>query len=147
MSKTNLLPPEAIAEQAAFRDRVRAWNEEYKEKTGVAKKVFVMTFGCQQNEADSEKIAGMAMSMGYEVTHEAKDADLIMVNTCAIREHAEQKALSVVGQYKHLKAKKPDMVIGVCGCMVAQEHRRETDRKSTRLNSSHLPRSRMPSSA
>ena len=125
MSKTNLLPPEAIAEQAAFRDRVRAWNEEYKEKTGVAKKVFVMTFGCQQNEADSEKIAGMAMSMGYEVTHEAKDADLIMVNTCAIREHAELKALSTIGQYKHLKAKKPDMLIGVCGCMVTQDHRKD----------------------
>ena len=125
MSKINLLPPEAIAEQAAFRDRVRAWNEEYKEKTGAAKKVFVMTFGCQQNEADSEKIAGMAMSMGYEVTYEAAEADLIMVNTCAIREHAELKALSTIGQYKHLKAKKPDMLIGVCGCMVTQDHRKD----------------------
>ena len=125
MSKINLLPPEAIAEQAAFRDRVRAWNEEYKEKTGVVKKVFVMTFGCQQNEADSEKIAGMAMSMGYEVTYDAADADLIMVNTCAIREHAELKALSTIGQYKHLKAKKPDMLIGVCGCMVTQDHRKD----------------------
>ncbi|MBR4873210.1 MAG: tRNA (N6-isopentenyl adenosine(37)-C2)-methylthiotransferase MiaB [Clostridia bacterium] len=125
MSKINLLPPEAIAEQAAFRDRVRAWNEEYKEKTGVVKKVFVMTFGCQQNEADSEKIAGMAMSMGYEVTYEAAEADLIMVNTCAIREHAELKALSTIGQYKHLKAKKPDMLIGVCGCMVTQDHRKD----------------------
>ena len=125
MSKTNLLPPEALAEQLGFRDRVRKLNDEYKQKTGAAKKVFVMTFGCQQNEADSEKIAGMAVSMGYEVTDTANDADLIIVNTCAIREHAELKALSTIGQYKHLKAKKPDMLIGVCGCMVTQEHRKD----------------------
>ena len=125
MSKTNLLPPEALAEQLSFRDQIRAINQTYKEKNGVAKKVFVMTFGCQQNEADSEKIAGMAVSMGYEVTATAENADLIMVNTCAIREHAELKALSIIGQYKHLKAKNPDMLIGVCGCMVTQEHRKD----------------------
>lgn len=125
MSKTNLLPPEAIAEQISFRDQVGAINRKYKEENGFTKKVFVMTFGCQQNEADSEKIAGMAVSMGYEVTYEAKDADLIMVNTCAVREHAELKALSTIGQYKHLKAQKPDMLIGVCGCMVTQEHRKD----------------------
>ena len=53
-----------------------------------------------------------------------------MVNTCAVREHAEQKALSIVGQYKHLKAAKPEMLIGVCGCMVTQEHRKETIKHS-----------------
>ncbi len=85
----------------------------------------VITFGCQQNEADSEKLAGMAQDMGYELCDDPADADLIAVNTCAIREHAEQKALSIVGQYKHLKAKKPSLLIAVCGCMVAQQHRRE----------------------
>ena len=104
MSKTNLLPPEALAEQEQFCHRIRAINQVYKEQTGRAKRVFVMTFGCQQNEADSEKIAGIATSMGYEVTYDAAGADLIMVNTCAIREHAELKALSTIGQYKHLKA-------------------------------------------
>lgn len=86
-------------------------------------KAYILTFGCQQNEADSEKLAGMAEAMGYEIVDKPDDADLIVVNTCAIREHAEQKALSTVGQFKHLKNKKPSLVIAVCGCMVAQEHR------------------------
>ncbi len=86
-------------------------------------KAYILTFGCQQNEADSEKLAGMAETMGYEIVDEPDDADLIVVNTCAIREHAEQKALSTIGQFKHLKNKKPSLVIAVCGCMVAQEHR------------------------
>ena len=125
MSKTNLLPEEALAEQRVFVEKVRAMHDAYKIKNGQSRKAFVLTFGCQQNEADSEKIAGMAVSMGYEIVHEPENADLIMVNTCAIREHAELKALSIVGQYKHLKAKKPDMLIGMCGCMVTQEHRRD----------------------
>lgn len=91
---------------------------------------FVLTFGCQQNVADSEKLAGMAENMGYEIVSAPEGADLILVNTCAIREHAEQKALSIVGQYKHLKEKNPSLIIGICGCMVAQEHRREEIKKS-----------------
>lgn len=83
----------------------------------------VVTFGCQQNEADSEKLRGMANAMGYDIVSDVKDADLIVVNTCAVREHAELKALSTIGQYKHLKAKNPNLLIGVCGCMVAQKHR------------------------
>lgn len=83
----------------------------------------VVTFGCQQNEADSEKLRGMANAMGYSITDDVKQADLIVVNTCAVREHAELKALSTIGQYKHLKAKNADLIIGVCGCMVAQKHR------------------------
>ena len=125
MSKLNLLPPEALAEQNTFVEQMRAINAQYKQETGVEKKAFVLTFGCQQNEADSEKIAGMAESMGYEIVYDPKDADLIVVNTCAIREHAELKALSTVGQYKHLKAKNPNLLIGVCGCMVTQEHRKD----------------------
>lgn len=83
----------------------------------------VVTFGCQQNEADSEKLRGMANAMGYDIVSDVKDADLIVVNTCAVREHAELKALSTIGQYKHLKTKNPNLLIGVCGCMVAQKHR------------------------
>ena len=89
----------------------------------LALKAYILTFGCQQNEADSEKLSGMAEAMGYEIVDKPDDADLIVVNTCAIREHAEQKALSTVGQFKHLKNKKPSLVIAVCGCMVSQEHR------------------------
>ena len=103
---------------------MRSDNDRYLAEHGARRRAFVLTFGCQQNESDSEKIAGMAVEMGYDITKTPEDADLIMVNTCAIREHAEQKALSIVGQYKHLKAKKPTLVIGVCGCMVAQEHRK-----------------------
>ena len=103
--------------QKKYIDIIRAENE------GKDLKAFVLTFGCQQNEADGEKMSGLALSMGYTLTSEPKDASLILVNTCAIREHAEQKALSIIGQYKHLKAKNPELIIGVCGCMVTQEKR------------------------
>ncbi len=90
---------------------------------GQALKCYVQTFGCQQNEADSERLAGMAVEMGYTLTADPNDADLIVVNTCAVREHAEKKALSLIGQYKHCKEKKSSLVIAVCGCMPSQEHR------------------------
>ena len=115
--------PEVEA-QKIYIMRMRADNDAFLAENGYRRRAFVLTFGCQQNESDSEKIAGMAREMGYDLVDAPDDADLIMVNTCAIREHAEQKALSIVGQYKHLKAKKPSLVIGVCGCMVAQEHRK-----------------------
>ncbi len=91
--------------------------------SGKEYKCFVQTFGCQQNEADSERIAGMAVEMGYSLTYDPDEADLIVVNTCAVREHAEKKALSLIGQYKHCKTKNKDLVIAVCGCMPSQEHR------------------------
>ena len=84
---------------------------------------FIQTFGCQQNEADSEKLAGLCVLMGYARVARPEEADLILVNTCAIREHAEKKALSIIGQYKHLKDANPSVVIGVGGCMVTQELR------------------------
>lgn len=86
------------------------------------RKVYIITFGCQQNVADSEKLLGMATEMGYLSTERAEDADLILVNTCAIREHAEAKVLSLLGRYKKLKSAKPELIIGVCGCMAAQDH-------------------------
>ena len=124
MCEKNLLPSAEVAAQKVYIDRMRADNDAYLAEKGERRRAFVLTFGCQQNESDSEKIAGMAIEMGYVITDAPEHADLIMVNTCAIREHAEQKALSIVGQYKHLKAKNPSLVIGVCGCMVAQEHRK-----------------------
>ena len=92
-------------------------------REGQEGKYYVVTLGCQQNEADGERIRGMAEAMGYSAAKEPEEASLIVVNTCAIREHAEKKTLSIVGQYKHLKEKKPSLVIAVCGCMMAQEHR------------------------
>ncbi|MBE6541022.1 MAG: tRNA (N6-isopentenyl adenosine(37)-C2)-methylthiotransferase MiaB [Ruminococcaceae bacterium] len=86
-------------------------------------KYFVQTFGCQQNEADSERLAGLCTAMGYEKVTTPDEADLILVNTCAVREHAEKKALSIIGQYKHIKDRNPSLIIGVGGCMVTQEAR------------------------
>lgn len=88
---------------------------------GAIKKACVVTYGCQQNEADSERIAGMLQAMGYEKTDKEEDADIIVVNTCAVRDHAEQRALSITGGYKHLKSKNPSLIIGVSGCMVSKK--------------------------
>ncbi len=108
----------------AYMDNLTAWNAAFAAENGRRRGVYVLTFGCQQNEADSEKLAGMAAAMGYEVLDAPDRADLILVNTCAIREHAELKALSIVGQFKHIREKNPDLIIGICGCMVAQDHRK-----------------------
>ncbi len=102
---------------------VRARNRSYMEVNGRRPGVFLRTFGCQQNEADSEKLAGIALSLGYEYTDSPEEAALIIYNTCAVREHAELKALSRTGEIKHIKAKKPDLIVCLCGCMAAQEHR------------------------
>ncbi len=85
----------------------------------------VMTFGCQQNEADSEKLRGMAREMGYAITESPETADLVLFNTCAIREHAEKKVLSYIGRLKQRKQDNPRLIIGVAGCMTAQTHRIE----------------------
>ena len=93
-------------------------------------KCFVQTFGCQQNEADSERIAGMAVAMGYTITADPNEADLIVVNTCAVREHAEKKALSLIGQYKHCKNNKTQRYPHIL-----RERRRRLQRGSFCLNS------------
>ncbi len=85
--------------------------------------VYVATFGCQQNEADSEKLRGLAHEMGYTDAPSPDTADLVLINTCAIREHAEQKVLSYLGTLKARKTENPTFIIGVCGCMTAQTHR------------------------
>jgi tRNA-2-methylthio-N6-dimethylallyladenosine synthase len=94
------------------------------------KKAAIQTYGCQQNEADSERIAGTLMLCGYEMTDNTKEADLVIINTCAIREHAELKVLSGTGQLKKQKEKNRDMLIGICGCMAQEKHRIEQIRKS-----------------
>lgn len=82
----------------------------------------VITFGCQQNEADSERILGTLLSMGYKKCNDPFDADVVIVNTCAIREHAEMKALSMLGSFKANKRKNPDFILGICGCMANESH-------------------------
>ena len=90
----------------------------------------VDTYGCQQNEADSEKIRGYLAEMGYGFTQDEFRADLIVVNTCAVREHAEMRVLGNVGQLNHSKKAKPGQIVAVCGCMVQQPHMAEKIRRS-----------------
>ena len=80
----------------------------------------VVTFGCQQNEADSELIRGMFIDMGFGITDDETKADVLVFNTCAIREHAEMRVFGNVGQTSHYKRENPDMIICVCGCMPQQ---------------------------
>lgn len=86
------------------------------------KKFFIQTFGCQMNEHDSEVMAGLLEERFYIPTKEIKEADFILLNTCCIREKAESKVLSMLGSLKKLKAKKPDLIVGVCGCMIQQKN-------------------------
>lgn len=88
---------------------------------GSGKFYLVYTFGCQMNEHDSETIKGLLEQMGYRPTEERKEADIILLNTCAIRENAEDKVFGELGHLKHLKIEKPDMLLGVCGCMAQEE--------------------------
>ena len=82
----------------------------------------VDTYGCQQNEADSEKLRGYLAEMGCGFTSNEFEADIIVINTCAVREHAEMRVLGNVGALNHSKKAKPGQIIAVCGCMVQQEH-------------------------
>ena len=83
---------------------------------------FVDTYGCQQNEADSERLRGYLSEMGYQFTQSEAEADLIVINTCAIREHAEMRVLGNVGALVHTKRAKPGQLICVCGCMAQEPH-------------------------
>lgn len=84
------------------------------------KRYLIKTYGCQMNVHESEKIAGQLQTLGYEETQTAEDADVIVFNTCCVRENAEQHAFGNIGMYKKLKKEKKDLVIAVCGCMTQQ---------------------------
>ena len=90
----------------------------------------VDTYGCQQNEADSEKLRGYLQEMGYGFTRDEYQADVIVVNTCAVREHAEMRVFGNVGALNHTKKARPGQLIAVCGCMVQQPHIAEKIKKS-----------------
>ncbi len=125
----NIIPTEKNDAMKKAVTRVRIHTDGIR-RDGCVPKAHIMTFGCQQNVADSERLAGLAAAMGYTVTDSADGADLILVNTCAVREHAEKKALSLIGQLKHKKAEKPEMIIGIGGCMVSQQHRADALKRS-----------------
>ena len=124
-NRTVNITEEQIEQQFLYMSMVARESEAFCNREGRAPRAHVLTFGCQQNEADSEYIGGMAVKMGYELTSDPASAELIVVNTCAVREHAELRALSITGQFKHLKRANPSLKIGICGCMVTQEHRKD----------------------
>lgn len=97
-------------------------NTEFELENGRKKKYFIETYGCQMNEHDSEKLSAMLMQMGFETSPFRDDADLIIFNTCCVRENAELKVYGNLGHLKSLKKRKPNLLITVCGCMMQQPH-------------------------
>ena len=91
-------------------------------KRGEKPLAFIRTYGCQQNVADSEKIKGMLARSGFDFTDTPDDADFILFNTCAVREHAEDRVFGNVGALKNIKRRHPQILIALCGCMMEQEH-------------------------
>jgi tRNA-2-methylthio-N6-dimethylallyladenosine synthase len=88
---------------------------------GEGKKFLIQTYGCQMNEHDTEVMSGIFLALGYESTESVEEADVILLNTCAIRENAENKVFGELGHLKPLKLEKPDLLLGVCGCMSQEE--------------------------
>jgi len=93
-------------------------------------RAFVHTYGCQQNVSDSERMKGQLEAMGYEFIEEAENADLVLFNTCAVREHAEDRVWGNIGVLKKYKKANPNMLIIVCGCMMQQEKNAQRVKKS-----------------
>lgn len=109
---------EMLTEQLAFALRVKELlGKRYNHKP----KAYVNTFGCQQNVSDSEKYQGLLETMGYEFTDKTDDADFVLYNTCAVREHAEDRVYGNIGMLKAVKQQRKDMIIAVCGCMAQQQ--------------------------
>ena len=125
-TKTTRISASQVDEQLAYCHRIRAlWMER-----GITPKAYVETYGCQQNEADSERLRGMLSDAGYAICDEAEGADVVIMNTCAIREHAEQRVFGNLGALTHTKRRHPGQKIFLCGCMAGQEQVVERIRKS-----------------
>ena len=117
MSKTTVISAEALQQQLAYCNQIyRYWQD--KGRTPLA---YVETYGCQQNESDSEKLRGMLIEAGYSITDTAEGADVVVMNTCAIRENANQRVFGNLGALTHTKRRHPDQKIFLCGCMAGQE--------------------------
>ncbi|NNG27822.1 MAG: tRNA (N6-isopentenyl adenosine(37)-C2)-methylthiotransferase MiaB, partial [Ignavibacteriaceae bacterium] len=80
-------------------------------------KVYIETYGCQMNLADTEIIFGILQNNGYTISKDAESADLVLLNTCSIRDNAEQRIYGRLGNLKNLKESKPEMILGILGCM------------------------------
>jgi len=123
--QTTYTPPDIRKARKRFRDKIEIHYDfeipEDMRVIGKGKKFLIRTYGCQMNEHDTEVMAGILTGMGYEATTITEDADIILLNTCAIRENAENRVFGEIGHLKPLKLERPDLIIGVCGCMSQQE--------------------------
>lgn len=117
--KTAVVSNEEIKKQKEFCEKVIGVISKRYDKKPLA---CVITYGCQQNVADSEKIKGMLSEMGYGFTENRFEAKLIIFNTCAVREHAEDRVFGNVGTLKSYKRENPEIIIACCGCMMQQKH-------------------------
>ncbi|MBQ8967924.1 tRNA (N6-isopentenyl adenosine(37)-C2)-methylthiotransferase MiaB [Ruminococcus sp.] len=122
--------PELPADEAVI--RLKEWAEKYSADKGHPPLAFVHSYGCQQNVSDGEKIKGMLAKVGYGFTAETNEAQLILLNTCAVRENAEDRVFGNIGNFKKLKENDRDVVIGICGCMAQQQHVAEKIKASYR---------------
>ncbi|MDF2841241.1 MAG: tRNA-i(6)A37 thiotransferase enzyme MiaB, partial [Clostridia bacterium] len=109
--------------------RLKENNDMEYQKNGMHKNYYMITFGCQQNVSDSEKLMGMLDEMGYHKTEKREEADVVIINTCCVRENAELKLYGNIGAFKQLKLDKPGMLLCICGCMMEQEHAVATIKK------------------
>ena len=126
--KLVVLDEAQMSRQRDFEQKIRAIHE----SRGVTPKALVDTFGCQQNVADSQNIMGMLRAMGCELTDEVKEADIVVLNTCAIRDHAEKRVYGTLGALTHTKKANPGQIICLCGCMAQRSEVAEKVRKSYR---------------
>ena len=117
-NKTRFIPQNELDAQIALCNHIHAfWHEQ-----SITPLAYVETYGCQQNEADSERIRGLLSQCGYAMTDSAEGADVVVMNTCAIREHAEQRVFGNLGALTHTKRRHPRQKIFLCGCMAGQDH-------------------------
>lgn len=123
---TTVISQEALQAQFACCDKICA----YWLAQGRTPLAYVETYGCQQNEADSQRIRGLLVQCGYEMTGQAEGADVVVMNTCAIREHAEQRVFGNLGALTHTKRRHPAQKIFLCGCMAGQSQVVERLKKS-----------------
>jgi len=129
MDRTTVISSAEVQAQLAHCRAVAQLAAQWPEETRLA---FVDTYGCQQNEADSERIRGYLKQMGFGFTDDEERARIIVINTCAIREHAEQRVFGNVGALVHVKRRHPEQLICLCGCMVQQPHAAKKLRESYR---------------
>lgn len=106
----------------AARSMLLRYSNDYSVRNGHPPLAFVHSFGCQQNVSDGEKLKGRLSDIGFGFTSKMPEASLIIFNTCAVRENAEDRVFGTLGDLKHFKEKNPDTVIAVCGCMAQQKH-------------------------